>query len=76
MCALKTKDQGTIVLAQDDYLPILVDSILVDFKSQGLSPETLDFYRKKIAYLLRYCEAQAVMQVSRVTPDLLRRYLL
>ena len=76
MFASRTKDQGTIVLSQDDYLPILVDSFLVDRRSQNLSPGTQDFYRRKLAYFLRYCEVQVVTQVSQLTPDMLRRYLL
>jgi hypothetical protein len=38
MCALNTQDQGIIVLPQQDYLPILVESFLIDRKSQGLPP--------------------------------------
>jgi site-specific recombinase XerD len=53
-----------------------VDSFLVDRRSQSLSPETIGFYRKKIDYFLDYCEAQAVTQVSQVTPELIRRFLL
>ena len=37
MFSLKSQDQGTIVLSQQDYLPILVESFLVDRRSQGLS---------------------------------------
>ena len=46
MCALKIEDQGTIKLSQMDYLPIVIDSFLVDRKSQGLSLETVQFYNK------------------------------
>ncbi len=76
MFAPKTQDQGTITLSQQDYLPILVDSFLVDRRSQGLSAETISLYRKKLAYFLRFCEVQAVSQVAQVTPDLIRRFLL
>lgn len=43
MSVLKTQDQGIIILSQQDYLPILVESFLIDCKAQGLSPETIDF---------------------------------
>lgn len=76
MSVLKTQDQGTIVLSQQDYLPILVESFLVDRRAQRLSSGTIDFYRKKLKYFLDYCEAQAVTQISQITPDLIRRYLL
>ena len=76
MFASKSQDQGTIVLFQQDYLPILVESFLVDRRSQGLSPDTVSFYRKKIDYFLKYCEAQVVTQVSEITADFIRRYML
>ena len=70
----KQQDQGIINLFQMDYLPILIDSFLVDRKAQGLSGETLKFYQKKLKYFLKFCEGQAVTQVAQLTPDLLRRY--
>src|SRR5690349_14156317 len=76
MCAQKIEDQGTIILSQMDYLPILIESFLVDRKAQGLSGETVKFYRKKLNYFAKFCESQAVTQVGQLTPDLLRRYLL
>lgn len=57
-------------------MPILVDSFLVDRKAQGLSLETVQFYKKKLNYFAKFCESQAVKQVGQLTPDLLRRYLL
>ena len=30
MSVLKTQDQGIIILSQQDYLPILVESFLID----------------------------------------------
>ena len=76
MSTLKTQDQGLIILSQQDYLPILVESFLIDRKSQGLSPDTIQLYSKKLKYFLRYCERQAVTQISQLTPDFIRRYLL
>jgi integrase/recombinase XerD len=71
-----TKDQGIIPLLQEQYLPILIESFLIDRKAQGLSQETIRFYQKKLRYFLRYCEGQAITQVSQITPDLIRRCLL
>lgn len=76
MYALKTQDQGLITLSQQDYLPILVESFLIDRRSQGLSPDTIELYTKKLQYFLKYCERQALTQVSQITPDFIRRYLL
>jgi hypothetical protein len=50
MCALKIEDQGTINFSQMDYLPILIESFLVDRKAQGLSIETVKIYKKKLKY--------------------------
>jgi integrase/recombinase XerC len=76
MSALITQDQGTIVLAQQDYIPIVAESFLIDRRAQGLAPTSIVFYRKKLKYLLAYCEAQAVTQISQLTPDIIRCYLL
>ena len=76
MSVLKTQDQGTIILSQQDYLAILIESFLIDRRSQGLSPETIDFYAKKLKYFLKYCEGQALTQLSQLTTDLIRRYVL
>jgi len=74
MDSQKHDEQGTITLFQMDYLPILIDSFLVDRKAQGLSGETIKFYSKKLKYFLKFCEGQAVTQVAQLPPDLLRRY--
>ena len=76
MCALKIQDQGTITLSQMDYLPIVIESFLVDRKSQGLSGETVQFHKKKLNYFAKFCKSQVVTQIGQLTPDLLRRYLL
>lgn len=76
MFVLKDQDQGIIKLSQQEYLPILIESFLIDRKSQGLSPETIDFYTKKLKYFQKYCEGLALTQVSQLTPDIIRRYIL
>jgi site-specific recombinase XerD len=76
MCALNTQDQRLITFSQQDYLPILVESFLIDRRSQGLSPDTIELYTKKLQYFLKYCERQALTQVSQITADFIRRYLL
>lgn len=76
MYALKSQDQGLITLSQQDYLSILVESFLIDRRSQGLSPDTIEFYTKKLQYFQKYCERQALTQISQLTSDFIRRYLL
>ena len=65
-----TQDQGIIELLQTDYLPILIESFLIDRKSQGLSVETIRFYQKKLKYFEKYCEDLAVTQIDQITLDL------
>ena len=76
MISLKTQDQGIIELLNQEFLPVLAESFLIDRKAQGLSSETIRFYKKKLNYFLKYCEDQAVMKVSQLTPDIIRMYLL
>lgn len=76
MHAQKRQDQGIIDFSQMDYLPILISSFLIDRKSQGFTYETVEFYRKKLKYFSEFCEGQAVTQVSQITSDFIRRYIL
>jgi len=76
MYSLKSQDQGLITLSQQDYLPLMVESFLIDRRSQSLSPETIELYTKKLQYFLKYCERQALTQISQLTSDFIRRYLL
>src|SRR5512146_5175 len=76
MIALNPQDQGTISLSQQDYIPLAVESFLIDRKAQSVSPETLSFYRKKLKYFLDFCDAQAVTQILQLTPELIRRFIL
>jgi len=52
-----------------------VTAFLVDRAARGLAQGTLEYYRKKLAYLQTYLESRGVCDVQGVTPDLLRRYL-
>ncbi|MBI5951642.1 MAG: tyrosine-type recombinase/integrase [Chloroflexi bacterium] len=76
MYSLKSQDQGLITLSQQDYLPLMVESFLIDRRSQSLSPDTIELYTKKLQYFLKYCERQALTQISQLTSDFIRRYLL
>ena len=69
-------DQGTIAFVQDDYLLTWAEALLIDRKAQNMSKGTLEFYRKKLKLFTDYCEAQAVRQVSQITPALLREFFL
>ena len=74
MISLKSQDQGIIKVLNQDFLPVLAESFLIDRKAQGFSPDTIDFYKRKLHYFLMYSEA--VSKVSQLTPDFIRLYLL
>ncbi len=76
MIASNHEDQGTILLSQQDYIPLMVESFLIDRKAQSVSPDTLSFYQKKLKHFLSFCEQQTITQVSQITPDLIRRFIL
>jgi site-specific recombinase XerD len=76
MFDLKAQDQRIIKVLEEQNLSVLIESFLVDRKAQGLSRETIHFYQSKLKYFLKYCEGQEVKQVSQITPDLIRNYLL
>jgi len=72
-----TVEQGTIrIFAQDDYLFTWAEAFLIDRKAQNMSKGTLEFYKKKIKYFNDYCETQAVTQITQITPNLIREFLL
>ena len=78
MFVLKDQDQGIIKLSQQEYLPILIESFLIDRKSQGLSPETIDFYTnnpggvhacfRPLRTLLYWIEAEEIMPAGWKNP--------
>lgn len=72
-----TKNQGTITkFAQETYLLIWIDAFLVYRKAQGLSEGTLSFYQKKLRLFTDYCDSQIITQITQMTPNQLRLYLL
>ena len=72
-----TINQGTIsTFLQDDFLFSWIEGFLVDRKAQNMSKGTIEFYRKKIKYFFEFCEKQSVTQISQITPNLLREFLL
>lgn len=78
MFVLKDQDQGIIKLSQQEHLPILIESFLIDLKSQGLSPETIDFYTnnpggvhacfRPLRTLLYWIEAEEIMPAGWKNP--------
>ena len=52
-----------------------IAAFLVDRRSRGLSPRTVQFYRDELSYLRAFLEANDVGDVQDITPGHLRCYL-
>jgi hypothetical protein len=64
MIALNSQHQGNIILSQQDCIPLVTVSFLMDRAVQSVSLETLCTYRKQLKYFPSFCEAQAVACVA------------
>jgi integrase/recombinase XerD len=76
---MNTKEIGQGIILNtllDDYLTVWVNSWFIDCKIRGLSINTLTFYQKKIAHFLKFCDSQAIIRISQITPQTLREYLI
>jgi site-specific recombinase XerD len=75
--SLITESQRTIQVSSiDDYLETWMEAFLIDRKASGVAKGTFSFYRIKLKMFSNYCEAQAVKNISQITPTLIRQYLL
>lgn len=63
-------------LAQADHLLTWAEGFLIDRKANRLSPGTIKFYQEKLGSFLDFCESQLITQVTEITPQTLREYLL
>ena len=53
-----------------------IEAFILDRKVQNVAPGTLYFYKFKLQLLATYCQEHGVAEVERITPDLLRQYLI
>src|SRR5258706_8892808 len=53
-----------------------IAAFLRDCKSRELSPFTIEYYRAQLAAFATFCQAQDVIEVEHITPDLIRVYML
>lgn len=53
-----------------------IAAFLIDRRARGLSPRTVEFYEQKLSQLQRFLSREGVDRVCRITPGLLREYLL
>ena len=52
------------------------EAFLVDRKTRGLSPNTTDFYRKKLKKFLEFCDLNLVHDIQELNAKHIREYLL
>ncbi len=64
------------IAAAEDDLHRQVEAFLLDRRIRGLAPGTLRFYRQKLALFQTFCNEHGSEVVSRLTPTLIRQYLL
>jgi hypothetical protein len=79
MFPTKTENQKIIeisALRSAEYLPILVESFLLDRRTTGLAGGTIEFYRKKLTLFLYYAESRALNQLTELTSDFFRQFIL
>ncbi len=70
-------DQRTITeFSQDTYLLSWIQGFLLDRKAQNLSKGTLIFYQKKLKLFTDYCNSQVITQITELSPENIRLYLL
>jgi site-specific recombinase XerD len=53
-----------------------MEAFLMDRKANGVARGTMVFYTQKLRGFEDFCEAQQVKQISQITPNILRQYLL
>jgi len=77
MAKTTTQDQRIIIkFSQETYLPAWVEAFLLDCKVRNLSPRTIEFYKEKLSFFLKFCDGQYVTQVDEITPDFIRQFML
>ncbi len=65
-----------ITLGVDDALVTWIESFLIDRKAQNMASGTLYFYKTKLKLFHTFCEGQVITNISQITPDTIRRFLL
>ena len=68
-------DQVTILDSQDTHLQTWIEAFLYDRKAQGLSRNTLNYYRKNLAKFAGFCDSLLIKHITELTPHNLRQFL-
>jgi site-specific recombinase XerD len=71
------QNQGIILkYSQETHILTWAEAFLIDRKAQRLSEGTQQFYRKQLKRFTDYCETQLISDITEITPDTIRLYLL
>lgn len=70
-----TTQRTTSNFLQQDYLLIWIEAFSKDRRARNLSKRTIQFYDEKLKAFTGFCEAQAITQVSQITPVAIREFL-
>jgi len=60
----------------DEYISTWIEAFLIDRKVRGCAKGTLEFYLYKLRTFSDFCETQLIKNISHITPQLIRQYLL
>ena len=68
-----TLTQGTMLINLD--IEIWAKEFILDRKVRGLAEGTIRYYKQKLKLFLDWCDAQYIREVTELTPQSLRHYL-
>ena len=71
-----TRKGQLIRLVSSDELRLEITAFLIDRQARGLSKRTIEFYHDELEHWYVWLRAQGTIDLSAVTPGLLRRWLL
>lgn len=52
------------------------EAFIIDRKARGLSPNTIDFYRKKLKKFVSFCELNQIRDIQELQAKHIRKYIL
>ena len=74
---LNSKEHRTLEnVSTDEHILTWIEAFLIDRKARGCARGTLEFYMFKLKTFKDYCETQYVKDISQITPQLIRQYIL
>jgi site-specific recombinase XerC len=59
-----------------DFIPDWANQFYQAKKSEGISGYTIIFYKQHLNHFLRFCDSQVITKISKITPNLIRQFLL